>query len=105
MIFFKVSWLPYMCVIFGALGLISGEYTLLFALILIAGIVWVVHVRNKKKAQSASGASAPSVEAPVSNASAGNGGTPAQGAAFCPQCGSPAAAGNSFCNKCGAKLN
>lgn len=105
MLVFKVSWLPYMCVIFGVLGLIFGEDPLIFTLFLIGGIIWVVRVRNKKKAQSASNESAPSSTSPVRNASAGSSNTSAHSATFCPQCGNPAAAGNSFCNKCGARLN
>jgi hypothetical protein len=103
MIFFKLSWLPYMCILFGAIALFSGASPIISLLLLIGGIVWVVYIR-KKKAQT--GGPAEGNSANMINNSAVSAGAqhPEHETEYCPKCGAAVKSGMYFCVKCGYKV-
>lgn len=103
MIFFKLSWLPYMCILFGAIGLFAGGSPVICLLLMAGGIVWVVYIRKNK---TRSGEPAQDNSANMINNTAGSTGTqnPGQETEYCPKCGAAVKSGMYFCVKCGYKV-
>jgi hypothetical protein len=101
MIFFKLSWLPWILAIGGFIGLIGGEA---FSIVpMIIGIIWLVSIFKGKSSSSTSTTSytpkTPDVKPPIKETTPDTANT-----VVCPNCRETVGAGMSFCMKCGTKV-